>query len=67
MKDTAADEFDSQGNGDYFTDDLLMINRYAYMQAKMTAKAKGLKTYLVALDKYASGEIKKEISLTDKS
>jgi hypothetical protein len=63
----AYDEFDSKGNEDYFIGGILFINRYTYMRAKITARKKALKTFLVALDKYISGEIKKKISLMDKS
>jgi hypothetical protein len=58
----AYDEYDSKGNGDYFTNDLLMINRYTRSQAEKAAAEKGLKVFLIQLDKRQSGKVDAKIS-----
>ena len=47
----AYDEYDSWGSGRYFTDDVLMCDRYNYSDAKEKTEGKGLNVYLVTITK----------------
>jgi hypothetical protein len=47
----AYDEYDSWGSGRYFTDDVMMCERYTYSEAEERQKEKGLKIFLVTITK----------------
>ena len=57
----AYDEYDSMGSGEYFTDDVLMCNRYTYSEADAEKDNNGLKIYLVTITKIGNSH-KLEIS-----
>jgi len=46
------DEYDSEGSGMYYSDDLLMCERYNFGEAEEMAKDGGHKIYLVTIEKY---------------
>ncbi|GHV78763.1 hypothetical protein AGMMS49944_05540 [Spirochaetia bacterium] len=47
----AYDEYDSWGSGRYFTDDVMMCDRYTYSEAEKEQNDKGLKIFLVTITK----------------
>ena len=47
----AHDEYDSWGSGRYYTDDVLMCNRYTYSEAEREKESKCLNVYLVTITK----------------
>jgi hypothetical protein len=58
----AYDEYDSVGSGIYFTDDLIMIERYTLSEAKNRVAKKiysALNIYFVEIDNYENGKDKK--------
>jgi hypothetical protein len=48
---SAYDEYDSWGSGHYFTDDVLMCDRYTFSEAEAEKEKRGLKIYLVTITK----------------
>jgi hypothetical protein len=59
----AYDEYDSEGGGFYYTDDLLMIERYTCKKSKIRAKEKDTNVWLVTISKEDDGGIKIKIEL----
>lgn len=45
------DEYDSKGSGMYYSDDLLMCERYNFGEAEELAEKEGHKIYLVTIEK----------------
>ncbi|MDR2560760.1 MAG: hypothetical protein LBC63_03180 [Holophagales bacterium] len=54
------DEYDSQGSGRYYSDDLLVCERYNISEAKKRAKDEGRKVFLVTIEK-SDGRIKIDV------
>jgi hypothetical protein len=47
----AYDEYDSWGSGRYFTDDVMMCDRYTYSKAEEGQKENGLRIFLITITK----------------